>query len=95
MQAGLYDKYTALQSSGVVPSLVKLEDGGIAAGTDAPTVDLFNFSAMSPNGLDVKYKTFQASGDVLSLLKLEDGGLAADTGASTVDLFNLFFGRVT
>ena len=40
---GLYDKYTALQASGVVPSLVKLEDGGIAAGTDAPTVDLFIF----------------------------------------------------
>ena len=66
---GPNEKYKALQASGVVLSLLKLEDGGLAAGTDASTVDLFNFSAVSPDGLDEKYKTFQASGDVLLLLK--------------------------
>ena len=58
--------------------MIKLEDGGLAADTDASTVDLFNLAlAMSPNGLNEEYTTVQASGDVLSLLKLEDGGLAA------------------
>ena len=67
-----------MQASGVVLSLLKLEDDGLAAGTDASTVDVLNVSAVSPDGLNEKYETLQASGDVLPLLKLEDGGLVAD-----------------
>ena len=69
---------------------MKLEDVGIAAGTDTSTVDLFKFSAVSPDGLDEMYTTSQTSGDVLLLLKLDGGGLAAFADSSTVDLFNCF-----
>ena len=47
-----------MQAIGVVLLLLKLEDGGLAAGTDAYTIDLFNFSAVSPDGLDEQYKLF-------------------------------------
>ena len=48
---GLDVKYKSFQASGDVLLLLKLEDGGLAADTDAFIVDLFNFSAVSPNGL--------------------------------------------
>ena len=38
---GLNEKYKTLQISDLVRSLVMLEEGGLAAGTLAGTVDLF------------------------------------------------------
>ena len=52
LAAGLDEKYMTLHEIGDVLSLLKLEDGGLAADTDASTVDLFNISAVSPDGLN-------------------------------------------
>ena len=43
IEGGLNEKYKALQASGDALSVVKFDDGGLAAGPDASTVDLFNF----------------------------------------------------
>ena len=66
-----------------------LEDKGIAAGTDASTVDLVNVSALELHGPRDPFQKLQASGDVYALVVLEDEGLAAGTAASTVYLFNV------
>ena len=48
--------------------------GGLADETEASTVDLFDISAVSPNGPVKEYEVSQAGDAVSSLVKLGDGG---------------------
>ena len=66
-----------------------LEDKGVAAGTDASTVDLFNVSALELHGPRDPFRKLKASGSVYALALLEGKGGAAGTSASTADLFNI------
>ena len=62
---------------------------GLAAGTNAITVDLFNVSALRANGFTDPHQKLITIDDVYSLIVLEEKGLAAGTYANTVDLFNV------
>ena len=55
----------------------------MSAGTVVGTVDLFNVSALEPNGPRDPFQKLQASGKVHALAVLEDKGLAAGTVSST------------
>ena len=66
-----------------------LEDKGVAAGTDASTVNLFNVSALELHGPRGPFQKLQAIGSVNALACLEDEGVAAGTSASTVDIFKV------
>ena len=66
-----------------------MQDKGVAAGTDASTVDLFNVSALELHGPRDPFRKLKASGSVYALALLEGKGGAAGTSASTADLFNI------
>ena len=53
------EKDKALQASGHVSSSVEPQDEGLAAGAYAHAVDLFNISAISPDGPNKMYKALQ------------------------------------
>ena len=52
-------------------------------------MDLFNVSALQPDGPRDPSQQFQADGRVFPLPVLDDKGLAADTVRGTVDFFNV------
>merc|ERR1712217_756431 len=75
-----------LQASGRVYSVVGLSSGGLAAGTNADTIDLWPNAEAVQRGGPPKAK-LQASGYIYSVIELSSGGLAAGTNAETIDLW--------
>ena len=78
-----------LQTSGVVGALLGLLGGGIAAGTDAMTVDCWPDAAAVQPGRAAP-SMLQAAGRVSALLGLPGGGIAAGTDADTAGIVELW-----